>query len=59
MPQISSRINARSDEFREKQAAMSHLVADVQQKLNKIVEGGGPVAWSAICLAVNWRRAPG
>lgn len=44
MPQISSRINARSDEFREKQAAMSHLVADVQQKLNKIVEGGGPVA---------------
>ncbi|MCS6242167.1 MULTISPECIES: carboxyl transferase domain-containing protein [Shewanella] len=44
MTQISSRINARSDEFKAKSDDMAALVADLKTKLNKIELGGGPVA---------------
>ncbi|MFQ6370266.1 carboxyl transferase domain-containing protein [Shewanella sp. YIC-542] len=44
MPQINSKINARSDEFRQKHTAMAALVADLQQKLAEITQGGGALA---------------
>ncbi|GGP94855.1 carboxyl transferase domain-containing protein [Shewanella ulleungensis] len=44
MTQLSSRINPRSDEFKAKSDSMALLVDDLQQKLNKIEQGGGPVA---------------
>ncbi|RLV59732.1 methylcrotonoyl-CoA carboxylase [Parashewanella curva] len=44
MTQITSRINARSDEFKTKHNDMSELVADLQQKLEQIQQGGGEVA---------------
>ena len=44
MTQLSSRINARSDEFKNKHDDMATLVADLQSKLHKIEQGGGPVA---------------
>lgn len=42
--QLSSRINARSDEFKAKSDDMAALVADLKTKLAKIELGGGPVA---------------
>jgi 3-methylcrotonyl-CoA carboxylase beta subunit len=42
--QLSSRINARSDEFKAKYDDMALLVDDLKQKLTKIELGGGPVA---------------
>ncbi|ABE55526.1 Propionyl-CoA carboxylase [Shewanella denitrificans OS217] len=42
--QLSSRINARSDEFKAKYDDMALLVDDLKQKLTKIEQGGGPVA---------------
>ncbi|MGL4893795.1 MAG: carboxyl transferase domain-containing protein, partial [Shewanella sp.] len=44
MTQLSSRINARSDEFKAKSDDMAALVADLKTKLAKIELGGGPVA---------------
>jgi 3-methylcrotonyl-CoA carboxylase beta subunit len=44
MTQLSSRINPRSDEFKAKSDSMALLVDDLQQKLKKIEQGGGPVA---------------
>ena len=44
MTQLSSRINPRSDEFKAKSDSMTLLVDDLQQKLKKIEQGGGPVA---------------
>ncbi|WP_445945409.1 carboxyl transferase domain-containing protein [Shewanella sp.] len=44
MTQLSSRINARSDEFKAKYDDMALLVDDLKQKLTKIEQGGGPVA---------------
>ncbi|GGP66560.1 methylcrotonoyl-CoA carboxylase [Shewanella algicola] len=44
MTQLSSRINPRSDEFKAKSDSMALLVDDLQQKLKRIEQGGGPVA---------------
>lgn len=44
MTQLSSRINARSDEFKAKSDDMAALVADLKTKLARIELGGGPVA---------------
>ena len=44
MTQLSSKINPRSDEFKAKHNDMALLVDDLQQKLAKIQQGGGPVA---------------
>ncbi|MGB0894520.1 MAG: carboxyl transferase domain-containing protein [Parashewanella sp.] len=44
MTQITSAINTRSDEFKNKQQDMANLVADLQQKLTSIKQGGGEVS---------------
>ncbi|MEZ9369858.1 carboxyl transferase domain-containing protein [Shewanella sp. 10N.286.51.B2] len=44
MTQLSSRINARSDEFKAKHDDMVALVDDLKIKLTQIEQGGGPVA---------------
>lgn len=44
MTQLSSRINARSDEFKTKHQEMAAVVADLKQQLHTIEQGGGAVA---------------
>jgi len=44
MNTIKSKINARSDQFRHNQAAMSALVADLRDQVGRIREGGGEKA---------------
>jgi 3-methylcrotonyl-CoA carboxylase beta subunit len=44
MAHLQSKLNARSEDFRANAAAMKALVADLNAKLAKIAEGGGPEA---------------
>ena len=44
MNQLQSKINIRSDEFKNNQAAMQSLVDDLREKVQKIALGGGETA---------------
>ncbi|PJI31646.1 carboxyl transferase domain-containing protein, partial [Acinetobacter pseudolwoffii] len=44
MNQLKSKINIRSDEFKNNQTAMQNLVEDLKQKVQKIALGGGETA---------------
>lgn len=44
MNQLQSKINIRSDEFKNNQAAMQNLVDDLREKVQKIALGGGETA---------------
>jgi len=44
MNQLQSKINTRSDEFKNNQAAMQSLVDDLREKVQKIALGGGETA---------------
>ncbi|MEO6353268.1 MAG: carboxyl transferase domain-containing protein [Burkholderiaceae bacterium] len=44
MPQLTSKLNTRSDEFKANVAAMQLIVDDLKAKVAKIAEGGGDAA---------------
>jgi 3-methylcrotonyl-CoA carboxylase beta subunit len=44
MPVLVSQLNPRSEEFKASSAVMNALVADLQARLARIAEGGGPAA---------------
>ena len=44
MTKLKSAINPRSDAFKENQAAMRALMADLRAKVTRVKEGGGAAA---------------
>lgn len=44
MPQLSTVLNPRSDEFQNNAAAMQAIVADLKEKIARIAQGGGTIA---------------